>query len=297
MKIKNFLLFVTVTAVCVPCAYGSHKLPQQSLQLVPGVGLFADIGKRVNQEDRFFCEKIDETYVFGIFDGHNGHEGAEYAKNNFPVFFKEAYGSTLDKMKIALRKIENSDLFKRNERCGTTAILACIDSKKENIFIANVGDSRLLLEKNGTVDFVTEDQKPNRSDEKMRIELSRGTVSFYEGTWRVDCYLAMSRVIGNWFIKRTGHVIADPECFMKQLTPENKFLVIASDGLWDGMNNVDLVKFLTNYNHKVSEKIIAWTLGLKAMEKSKDNVTVMVVNLQKLGLNSVKPDYERIQRS
>jgi serine/threonine protein phosphatase PrpC len=49
---------------------------------------------------------------------------------------------------------------------------------------------------------------------------------------RVAGALTVSRALGDHFLKNQG-VISEPSVEAHEITPEDLFLVIASDGLWD----------------------------------------------------------------
>jgi protein phosphatase 2C len=51
--------------------------------------------------------------------------------------------------------------------------------------------------------------------------------------------LAVSRAIGDHCLR--PYVIPEPELLMVERTPEDEVLVMASDGLWDVMNNQEAV--------------------------------------------------------
>ena len=56
-----------------------------------------------------------------------------------------------------------------------------------------MGDSRaILIQTNGKSIPLSTDQKPNREDEKKRIQSLGGSVIFW-GVWRVEGILAVSR--------------------------------------------------------------------------------------------------------
>jgi len=77
--------------------------------------------------------------------------------------------------------------------------------------------------------------QPNRPDERARIEAAGGQVVFING-YRVRGILAMSRAIGDRLLRREG-VIAEPEITITERTVEDQCLILASDGLWDVMDN------------------------------------------------------------
>ena len=59
--------------------------------------------------------------------------------------------------------------------------------------------------------------------------------------WRVQCTLAVSRAIGDEYLKKW--VIAEPETRTLKIKPELEFLILASDGLWD---NVSITRNVSN---------------------------------------------------
>uniref|UniRef100_A0A6U6BKW0 PPM-type phosphatase domain-containing protein n=1 Tax=Guillardia theta TaxID=55529 RepID=A0A6U6BKW0_GUITH len=90
--------------------------------------------------------------------------------------------------------------------CGTTAIVAAVTSRY--LMVANVGDSRGVLCQDGRAVPMSDDHKPNRPDERRRIELAGGMVVTV-GVARVGGILAVSRAIGDSPLKQ--FVPATPE--------------------------------------------------------------------------------------
>ena len=78
------------------------------------------------------------------------------------------------------------------------------------------------------------DHKPNRPEERERIENAGGVV-VWAGTWRVGGVLAVSRAFGDRPLKK--YVVPTPEIRTEAITPEDEFVIFASDGLWDVMSN------------------------------------------------------------
>ncbi|MED6212672.1 hypothetical protein PIB30_085769, partial [Stylosanthes scabra] len=173
-------------------------------------------GKRETMEDFYDIKTLKigghSVCLFGIFDGHGGSRAAEYLKehlfNNLmkhPKFFTDA--------KLAISETyqgtdshfldSEKDSFRDDGSTASTAVL--IDS---HLYVANVGDSRTIISKAGKAIALSEDHKPNRSDERKRIENAGGVV-MWAGTWRVGGVLAMSRAFGNRMLKQ--FVVAEPE--------------------------------------------------------------------------------------
>lgn len=150
-----------------------------------------------------------------------------------------------------------------------------------------VGDSRLVVECNGGVGFATEDHKPDRPDERDRIENGAYGKVYMNGVWRV-LGLAVSRSIGDRPVKNAdigrknggfpGRVIADPEYAQYQLTPDNNFAIIASDGLWDAVKNHEAISLVKNvFKERGSRDDAARALQDEAIKRgSGDNITIIV---------------------
>lgn len=150
----------------------------------------------------------------------------------------------------------NNDLLKRpsidSSFSGSTAVSVLI---RGNLAIcANAGDSRAILAKKSdgswTAVPLSNDHKPDNPSEQSRIERKGGRVEAFKGNFHLDESgrtlgparvwlrgeqipgLAMSRSIGDSVAAQVG-VISEPEMLQVELTSEHKFLVLASDGVWE----------------------------------------------------------------
>ena len=167
---------------------------------------------------------------------------------------------------------------------GTTAVVTLISSK--SIYVANCGDSRAVLCRNGKAAALTDDHKAAREDETARVEAAGGQILFWNGV-RVMGLLAVSRAIGDHSLR--PYVIADPEVTVINRHPGDELLVLASDGLWDVMDNQEACslakKCLLRARQKGSSRenaarVAATVLTRAAVDRgSRDNVTVLVVDL------------------
>ncbi|XP_021764429.1 probable protein phosphatase 2C 76 [Chenopodium quinoa] len=203
-------------------------------------------GKRASMED-FFDVKMSKkngktVCLFGIFDGHGGSRAAEYLKDylfenlmKHPKFIEDtkvAISETYKKTDVEFLDSEK-DTFRDDGSTASTAVLV-----ENHLYVANVGDSRTVISKAGKAIALSEDHKPNRLDERKRIENAGGVV-MWAGTWRVGGVLAMSRAFGNRMLKQ--FVVAEPEIQEQEINEELELLVLASDGLWDVVPNEDAV--------------------------------------------------------
>ncbi|XP_050203910.1 probable protein phosphatase 2C 24 isoform X2 [Mercurialis annua] len=115
---------------------------------------------------------------------------------------------------------------------GSTAVVAVIT--RDKIIVANCGDSRAVLSRNGKPVPLSIDHKPDRPDELNRIQAAGGRVIYWDGP-RVLGVLAMSRAIGDNYLK--PYVSCEPEVTVTERTAGDDCLILASDGLWDVVSN------------------------------------------------------------
>ncbi|CAH0393080.1 unnamed protein product [Bemisia tabaci] len=129
------------------------------------------------------------------------------------------------------------------EDSGTTALIAILEGSQ--LIVANVGDSRgVMCDATGNAVPLSFDHKPNRGDEKERIEKEGGGVKFKNGKWMLDGWIEMLRTLGNRLDKFNG-LIATPEVLTFYLSDyKPQFLVLATDGLYNVMRNDQIIAFI-----------------------------------------------------
>ncbi|XP_021729054.1 probable protein phosphatase 2C 76 isoform X2 [Chenopodium quinoa] len=251
-------------------------------------------GKRASMED-FFDVKMSKkngktVCLFGIFDGHGGSRAAEYLKDylfenlmKHPKFIEDtkvAISETYKKTDAEFLDSEK-DTFRDDGSTASTAVLV-----ENHLYVANVGDSRTVISKAGKAIALSEDHKPNRLDERKRIE-SAGGVVMWAGTWRVGGVLAMSRAFGNRMLKQ--FVVAEPEIQEQEINEELELLVLASDGLWDVVPNEDAVSIAWA---EEEPEAAARKLTETAFNRgSADNITCIVVRFHHD--NAGRPQFEQ----
>ncbi|KAL5744787.1 hypothetical protein ACOSP7_027659 [Xanthoceras sorbifolium] len=237
-------------------------------------------GKRATMEDFYDIKtsNIDGKAVcmFGVFDGHGGSRAAEYLKEHlFENLLKHPQFLTDTKLAISESYQQTDVDFLNSERDsfrddGSTASTAVLVGN--HLYVANVGDSRTVISKAGKAIALSEDHKPNRTDERKRIENAGGVV-MWAGTWRVGGVLAMSRAFGNRMLKQ--FVVAEPEIQDQGIDEEFELLVLASDGLWDVVPNDDAVALAqTEEEPETAARKLTETAFTRG---SADNITCIVV--------------------
>ena len=112
--------------------------------------------------------------------------------------------------------------------------------------VANAGDSRCVLSRDGKAVALTEDHKPNNEEEFSRIMKAGGFVA--DGL--VNGSLNLSRALGDLEYKQAQlppeeqMVTANPEIRTLRLTHDDEFLILACDGIWDVLTNQEAVEFV-----------------------------------------------------
>ncbi|KAH7292617.1 hypothetical protein KP509_29G077800 [Ceratopteris richardii] len=176
------------------------------------------------------------------------------------------------------------------ENVGTTAVVTVVSPSQ--IVLANCGDSRAVLSRAGRAIPLSQDHKPERADETSRIEAAGGRVIAWQG-YRVGALLAVSRSIGDRYLKR--YVISEPDVVCLERTDEDECLILASDGLWDVIDNETACnvarKCLTSAHGRerrttaqgydlASATAAATLVKLACGKGSQDNITVVVVDMR-----------------
>lgn len=135
---------------------------------------------------------------------------------------------------------------------------------------------------------LTTDHKPDLEAELARIEGAGGAVVHINGTHRLMGVLAMTRAIGDHFLK--PYITCEPEVVVTERSAADDLLVIGSDGLWDVLGNQEVVNIATRCLRRTAERglsrragcrIAANVLARVALERgSRDNITAVVVDVR-----------------
>ncbi|CAI9094297.1 OLC1v1030012C1 [Oldenlandia corymbosa var. corymbosa] len=216
--------------------------------------------------------------------------GETESKMNRIQYWTSIMEATFSKMDEEVQ-VQANEVGKVGEReVGSTAVVAVVGT--EELVVANCGDSRAVLSRGGVALPLSNDHKPDRPDEKDRVEAAGGKIIDWDGC-RVQGVLATSRSIGDHYLK--PYVISKPEVTVNKRTEVDEFLIVATDGLWDVLSNdtaCEVVRRCFNgqkYRNFIRESDIpaeaaAVILAELAMAKgSRDNISVIVVDLKEAG--------------
>ena len=217
--------------------------------------------------------------------------------NNFKII-KNFYNQIDNKLK---KKDYDSDLS------GTTNCSIFIIGN--HLICSNLGDSRaILIRKNNEIYNLSNDHKPNNKNEyeriikkngeirKNNIDINNNFIDYNEINLNIKIPfrvflknknipgLAMSRSIGDFIAKKVG-VINEPEILDIIINNNDKFIILASDGLWEFVSNEDVRdivnKYYKDFNLKDAIKDLI-NFAIKKFEnvgKYIDDITIILIFL------------------
>ncbi|RZC91369.1 hypothetical protein C5167_027433 [Papaver somniferum] len=290
---------------------GRRREMEDTVTIIPGLVSSLNINRQFNHDCGFNVDDGDMEMkydFYAVYDGHGGSGVANVCRDQLhrvlvneiescdgdEIDWENVMVSCFMKMDDAVsgEGVENEEI----KSIGSTAVVSLIST--DQIIVANCGDSRAVLSRGGTAIPLSQDHRPDRTDEMERVEAAGGRVINWNG-YRVLGVLATSRSIGDHYLK--PYVISVPEVTITSRTESDEFVILASDGLWDVMSN-DMAcnvarkclegriarKFASSASpsssdHTSNAALAAAVLAELAMAKgSKDNISVVVVELKKL---------------
>ena len=298
----------------------SIKLSEDIKQLKPKSKCFIsyayidypNLEHRQEMED-FHCikqalGKRPNLSYFAIFDGHGGKDVASFLSINLHHFLideinninfgtngEENISNIIESIKSAFMKIDQNILANENftNDVGSTATLIFIyyNNLNENILnsnndngnknveriliCANIGDSNGYLITKSNISRITKPHKCEDTSEVQRIKGTGGIV--FQG--RIFGKLILTRTLGDKEMKKYG-VIPVPDFYTKKIEKDDLFVIIASDGIWDVINEEELYK-MGNEKELSSEIFSKKIMDLAKERDTRDNSSCIVIKLNK----------------
>jgi len=260
------------------------------------------------------------TATFSVYDGHGkcGHEVSQEAMHTIFHMLEESADQLYDEPAGMLADaFEACNMHLRLMACepeievnslesGACALVAYMHHRE--LFVASVGDCRCVL---AAIDDAGEfsalqlstDHKVNLPQEQARIESKGGWVRAsridpedgefvparmyeIEGKPWLGPGLCVSRALGDLNALRVG-LVPTPEVFKHTLRPEDRFLILASDGVWEFMENDEVVQTVASCHAKglpaldacrylIAKAAVCWR---KFEGNYRDDITAIVVYL------------------
>lgn len=214
--------------------------------------------------------------LFCLFDGHGGGEVSKFLQEKFPSFFKEVIPSqNLESTFTSLFQKVDLEIKGTNYfHVGATACIIYITKEqgKSILYSANIGDTRSVLINSYSAKRLSYDHRASDKNEYTRI-INAGGIVF---AGRVYGQLMLSRAFGDWELKPYG-VSNVPHITRTELTPNDKYLIIATDGIWDVFEDEDVYQLsLTAQN---TDDLCKTIIKMALAKGSMDNLSCFVIKL------------------
>ena len=275
----------------------------------------------INKPPERTAEVWPRCSFFGVYDGHGGAACADFLRDNlhqfvtrnehFPGNPKEALIQGFARAESMF--FEYSKTQSPRDKSGSCAVVVLIVG--DICYVANLGDSRAVMsgEGGGKVYPLSKDHKPNDVAERQRIEKAGGRI--YQssaqigpnqqilGPYRIlPGRLSVCRSFGDFEAKVVEYggnpevLIANPEIRAFKIHSEYDFILMASDGIFDKLNNREVVQcVLAGINQRLVadvhrmcgagvESVMVSALNKRTM----DNISVVIIALEGLANRAKK---------
>ena len=310
LLIKNLFLF----GICDGHGIQGHYVSNFIKNILPSYLNYIEIDNYISKKNKSLDSMLSSLYNKSENSSVKDIHIIKYFYDKFQInpaefsFIKNKFSEISKNLKESFYKIDN-DLLKSKqsfdtEKSGSTVCVGILNSK--NLILANIGDSRAILcsyNNSWKSSQLTKDHKPKDKSEYKRIIASGGTVSrminvekneeeigpyrVWDKTQDKGPGLAMSRSIGDGQAKNLG-VLAEPDIFEYTLNEGDKFIVCASDGIWEYLSNDNVMNIIKDiYENEGKAEDACDLLVKKASEewKKENNKTMDDISCAILFLN------------
>ena len=216
----------------------------------------------------------DSSMVFGVFDGHGGKEVAEFVSRHFcaEILASRSYQSSNYEQALKETFLRMDEMLRTQDglkeviriakdlpdnypvqadpslmNAGCTSVVSLVH--RNTLYVANAGDSRCVLCRDGRAIELSLDHKPDLPQERERITKAGG----YVDDGRVMGNLNLSRSIGDLEYKKNNSIPAKdqmisayPDVRIEEIGPKDEFMVLACDGVWDMLTSQECINFVAD---------------------------------------------------
>ncbi|KAG8342970.1 putative protein phosphatase 2C [Trypanosoma vivax] len=246
----------------------------------------------------------EDGALVAVFDGHCGCKTAHFAATHILEWISSTKAFVEGDMWRAIHDaFLSGDAAMQKvspfERSGCTG--NCVVLLQNHIYCGNVGDSRAVMCRGGVAIPLSEDHKPTLPKERERITKA----GCYVRNGRVNGMLSLSRALGDFDFKfgnlspEEQAVSANPDVIHMELTPQDEFVIIACDGVWEKVSNEQAVEFVRKEVDEHSdlslacERLMDFCLAPVANAPGTDNMTVIIIEFKSLLLKKVEDGFDK----
>eukprot|EP01033_Poteriospumella_lacustris_P013111 gene13111-9389_t len=283
---------------------------------------------------QFGADKESQAF-FGVYDGHDGHYCARFARDNLPRTIADkfakipsgSYNSKSIKQALAVAHNSTNDAMHAepsfdDSLSGTTSISVLLRGR--TMYISNVGDSRAIIVSKTDDDRLvakplSSDQTPYRKDERerckkygariMSMDQIEGMEPIHENWGDLNLGetideggdppriwspkgdypgTAFTRSLGDCVAEECG-VVAEPEILEREILPHDKFIIIASDGVFEFLTNQMAADMVARYTDPLEacKAIVnaSYNMWLQ-YEVRTDDITAIIIYIDDVGRHS-----------
>jgi len=266
----------------------NKPLTKKLLKKIRDIYEFTHVGfdgeePKENNQDNFFIYKNfadHKDYVYmSVCDGHGveGHFVSDFIKDVLPYYMSENLknANILTEKELAYQIITETFILVNNMLISNENINSLFSGSTcvsviftpEKLIVPNIGDSRAVLGRYDKTSNsykaieLSRDHKPTEIDESKRIIENEGRIQPFteEGefvgpqrVWLKDEEvpgLAMTRSFGDRVAATVG-VISEPEIKEFDFDENDKFMIIASDGIWEFISSQECVEIIKGFYEK-----------------------------------------------
>ncbi|PKA56000.1 putative protein phosphatase 2C 60 [Apostasia shenzhenica] len=288
--------------------YGQHLHGQFSMAVVQANNLLEDQSQIESGSLSLLDSGPFGTFV-GVYDGHGGAEAARYIADNLfdhiKRFTTEQQSMSFDVIRKAYQATEEGfqslvakqwPLKPQIAAIGSCCLVGVVCSG--TLYVANLGDSRAVLgrlvratsevlaiqlstEHNAAIESIRQELKSLHPDDSQIVVLKYNV-------WRVKGIIQVSRSIGDAYLKKAEFnkeplsekfrlqepfkkpiISAEPSITEQNLHADDKFIIFASDGLWEQICNQEAVDIVQSHpqNQGIARRLIKAALQAAAKKR------------------------------
>ncbi|XP_048128945.1 probable protein phosphatase 2C 60 isoform X2 [Rhodamnia argentea] len=265
---------------------GQHLNGEFSMAVVQANNLLED-QSQIESGNLSSLESGPHGTFIGVYDGHGGPETARYVNDHLFQHLKrlisEHQSVSADVIQKAFQATEEGFMSIVTKLWPVKPQIAAVGScclagiiSENTLYVANLGDSRAVLGRavkaTGEVLAIQLSTEHNASIESVRQELrsmhpeDSQIVVLKNNVWRVKGLIQISRSIGDVCLKKAEFnreplyakfllrepferpiLSSEPSISVQQLQRHDRFVIFASDGLWDHLSNQEAVDLVQNH--------------------------------------------------